>query len=134
MQSKNDYREEKFDAFLNKTIILSSKWYARTYKKISTYEKLILDDEIRYPDLLDDIASMDTSRSNYTLEEKMDLLIARKSLSAVEQAVIFWLHDEELSQEETAEILEICSRTVRRRNKRALNQLKDYLKGDYNYD
>ena len=130
----NDFKEERFDSFLNKTIKLSAKWYARTYNKISFYENLIIDDEMRFSNVLDDIAFMDTSCSNYKLEEKIDLLNAKKSLSAIEQAVIFYLYEEELSQEEAAKLLEICSRTVRRRNKKALEELRKYLKGDYKYD
>lgn len=126
-----DFKEEKFDSFLNKTIIFSAKWYARTYKKISYYENLILDDDVNSSSILDTIAFLDTSRSNYKLEEKIDLLNAKKKLSAIEQAVIFYLYDEELTHEEAAKLLEICSKTVSRKNKKALDELKKYLKGDY---
>lgn len=126
-----DFQEEKFDSFLNKTIIFSAKWYTRTYKKISYYENLILDDEVNSSSILDTLSFLDTSRSNYKLEEKLDLLNAKKKLSAIEQAVLFYLYDEELTHEEAAKLLEICSKTVSRKNKKALDELKKYLKGDY---
>ena len=55
---------------------------------------------------------------------------AMKSLSAIEQAVIFLLFQEDLSQEEAGKILEICSKSVSRIKLRAIGKLKKYLKGD----
>ena len=60
----------------------------------------------------------------------LELNNAMKSLSAIEQAVIFLLFQEDLSQEEAGKILEICSKSVSRIKLRAIGKLKKYLKGD----
>ena len=45
MENKHNYNEERFDSFLNKTIIYSSKAYFK--KQMNTYnkEKTIINDE-----------------------------------------------------------------------------------------
>ena len=45
MENKIVYNEEKFDSFLNKTIILSSKAYFKKQMRIANREKTIIDDE-----------------------------------------------------------------------------------------
>ena len=57
---------------------------------------------------------------------------ALKSLTAIEQSVIFLLFQEELSQDEAAKILEIWSKSVSRIKVRAIEKLRKYLKGDLN--
>ena len=45
MENKNDFNEERFDSYLNKTIILSSKDYFRKQISLSNKERTIVDDE-----------------------------------------------------------------------------------------
>ena len=60
-----------------------------------------------------------------------DLCVALKSLSNIEQMVIFLMFKKQLKQDEAAKILNICSKSVSRINKRAIEKIKKYLKGDY---
>ncbi len=64
------------------------------------------------------------------IDISLQLKSALKSLSAIEQAVIFLLFEEELTQSEAAEILEVYSKTVSKIKIRAINKLKKYFKED----
>ena len=93
-------------------------------------ERTIVDDE-DYDAFLQNFIMVNCAFSTVDdFESKLELNNALKSLSAIEQSVIFLLFKEELSQDEAAEILEICSRTVRNIKTRALRKLKKYLEGD----
>lgn len=129
MSNVKNYDEEKFDSFLNKTIIFSSKDYFRNQMKVNTKEKTIIDTN-DFTDLIQDFNIYNNSFSilNNT-ENKIYLSNALKSLSAIEQSVIFLLFNEELSQAEAAKILKICSKSVSRIKLRAITKLRKYLKG-----
>ena len=66
----------------------------------------------------------------YDIESRLELNKALSCLSDIEQAVIFLLFHEELSQSEAAEILEIYSKTVSKIKIRAIEKLKKYFKED----
>ena len=121
-------KEEKFENFLNKTIVMSSKRYFKKEINISRKEQGFVYQEEFYA-FLQDFIDYDTSCYD-AVEDKIQLNSALKTLSAIEQAVIFLLFKKELSQDEAADILEICSKSVSRIKIRALNKMKDYLKGD----
>ena len=123
MESKNS-NEAKFDSFLTKTIILSSKKYFKKQIDMSSKEQTIFDDE-EYCEL-NNGAKNDYERVDISLSIKDAL----NSLSAIEQAVIFLLFQEELSQNEAAQILEIYSKTVSKIKIRAIEKLKKYFKED----
>lgn len=127
---ENNYKERMFDSFINKTIIWSSKEYFRISMKIMDREKTVLDNE-KYSekiqgffDINNMISSMD--QVDYSIEIKKAL----SCLSDIEQAVIFLLYIEELSQEDAAKILEIWSKSVSRIKLRAIEKLKKVLEGD----
>ena len=124
---RNDYKEERFDSFLNKTIILSSRRYFKKQMNMANKEKIIVDDE-DYSAFLQDFIKLSSSRD---IDTSLQLQNALKSLSAIEQAVIFLLFEEELTQNEAAEILEIYSKTVSKIKIRAVNKLKKYFEGDF---
>ena len=42
---ENNYKEERFDSFLNKTIIMSSRTYFKKQMNIANKENTILDNE-----------------------------------------------------------------------------------------
>ena len=42
---ENNYNEERFDSFLNKTIIMSSRTYFKKQMNIASKENTILDNE-----------------------------------------------------------------------------------------
>ena len=129
---KNTYKEERFDSFLNKTIILSSKDYFRTQMGLSNKEKTIVDD-VNYSTFLQRVSMFNETFSIIdTITNSIELNNAMKSLSAIEQSVIFLLFKEDLSQDEAAKILEICSKSVSRIKLRAIDKLRKYLKGDLN--
>jgi len=121
--------EEKFDSFLNKTIILSSKDYFRRTMNRMDKERTIVDDE-EYSSYINDHIN---SKSGFTTFEdantKMELSAALNCLSDIEQAVIFLLFNEELTRNETAEILKLYESTVSKIKRRAINKLKNILDG-----
>ena len=128
MGDKNNYKQERFDSFLNKTIILSSRTYFKKQMNIANKERTIVDNE-DYSAFLQDFMSMDNKFSSIRdIDTSLQLQSALHSLSAIEQAVIFLLYDEELSQKEAAEILEVYSKTVSKIKIRAINKLKKYFK------
>ena len=121
--------EEKFDSFLNKTIIMSSrKYFLKTMNRIDK-ERTIVDDE-EYSSYINDRIN---SKSGFTTFEdantKMELSAALNCLSDIEQAVIFLLFNEELTRNETAEILKLYESTVSKIKRRAINKLKNILDG-----
>jgi RNA polymerase sigma factor (sigma-70 family) len=126
--NNNDYREERFDSFLNKTIIMSSKDYFRKQMQIIKREPTIVDDE-NYTTFLQEFIEWDCAF--LSVENKSQLNNAVRSLSAIEQSVIFLLFQEEFSQDEASKILDICSKSVSRIKLRAVKKLKNYLEGDY---
>lgn len=118
--------EEKFDSFLNKTIILSSKdYFKRTMNRIDK-ERTIVDDEEYSSVIYEKINS--TSEFD-KIDTKMELKTALNCLSDIEQAVIFLLFNEELTRNETAEILKLYESTVSKIKRRAINKLKNILDG-----
>lgn len=128
--TSNNFKEAKFDSFLTKTIILSSKKYFKKQVNMNTKEQTILDNE-DYNTFMEKFFELNQSSNNY---EKIDMSLSVKyalnSLSAIEQAVIFLLFQEELSQNEAAQILEIYSKTVSKIKIRAIGKLKEYFKED----
>lgn len=127
---ENNYKEERFDSFLNKTIIFSSTTYFKKQMNIVNKERMIVDDE-DYSAFLEDF--IEKNNMFFTLdhiENVLELNEALKSLSAIEQSVIFLLFEEEISQNEAAEILEVYSKTISKIKIRAIEKLKKYLKGD----
>ena len=132
MGDKNNYKQERFDSFLNKTIILSSRYYFNNQSNISNKEITIVDNE-DYSAYLQDFIASDAHLSDIdTIDLSLQLKNALKSLTAIEQSVIFLLFQEELSQDEAAKILEIWSKSVSRIRVRAIEKLRKYLKGELN--
>ena len=120
-------REEKFDSYLNKTIILSSKYYFKKQMKIKGKEQTILNNEEYSLFLQRFITEKDTFSSVERVDTSLQLKKALESLSAIEQSVIFLLFQEELTQQEAAEILEVYTKTISKIKIRAINKLKKYL-------
>lgn len=122
MGSNNDYREERFDSYLNKIIIFSSKGYFKKQMNIFDKERTIVDKE--------DSCALLKCVTIDNIENTLELNSALNSLSAIEQSVLFLLFKEDLSQDDAAKILEICSKSVSRIKLRAIDKLKKYLKED----
>ena len=98
---------------------------------IRVKERTIVDDE-DYSSFIQDFMTLNnTSTSIKDIDTSLQLKNALESLSAIEQAVIFLLFEEELSQDEAAKMLEIWSKSVSRIKIRAIEKLKKHLKGDY---
>lgn len=135
MENKNDHKEERFDSFLNKTIILFSKQYYRNEAKKTFKELKILDDEDFSEYANEYLKYEETTRNTENIKDFMDqldntvLVCALKSLSKIEKMVIFLLFEKQLSNIEIGEILKIYSNSVPRIRKRALKKLEKYLKG-----
>ena len=127
MENSNNYKEERFDSYLNKIIIFSSKGYFKKQMNINNKERTIIDDEEDSSALLKAVEMYCTIDN---IENTIELNNALKSLSAIEQSVLFLLFQEDLSQDDAAKILEICSKSVSRIKLRAIDKLKKYLKED----
>ena len=123
-------REEKFDSYLNKTIILSSKYYFKKQIKMKGREQTILNNEEYSLFLQKFITEKDTFSSVERVDTSLQLKKALESLSDIEQAVIFLLFQEELTQQEAAEILEVYTKTISKIKIRAINKLKKHLEED----
>lgn len=136
MENKNDFKEERFDSFLNKTIILSAKRYYIQETTKDAKELNIIDDE-NYFDFMNNYLKYDdkvyTHKNIDDFIELFDnpmLVCALKSLSNIEMMVIFLLFQEQLTSSEASKILKICSDSVTRIKRRALQKIEKYLKGD----
>ena len=130
MENEIVYKQQKFDSFVNRTIIFSSKYYFKKQMNIRNKERVIVDDD-NYSAFLQEFIGLDDALSGVEkVDDRIQLNTALKSLSAIEQSVIFLLFNEELSQEEASKILEICSNSVSRIKLRAIDKLKKFMKGD----
>lgn len=129
-------KEKKFNIFLNKTIILTSKDYYRMNKRNESRELKILDDENfedelkEYTKVPETLSFEDNALDFIDYINDVELCLALKSLSTIEQMVIFLTFKRELKQEDAAKMLNICSKSVSRIKKRALKKLKKYLEGE----
>ena len=121
-------KEIRFNNFLNKTIILSSKRYFKREVNISNKEQMLVDDN-SHTSVLN--SAVNSTIADFDLVENcLELNTALSKLSDIEQTVIFLLYNKELSQDEASKILEICSKSVSRIKVRAINKLRKYMKGD----
>lgn len=121
-------KEKRFNNFLNKTIILSSKRYFKREVNISNKEQMLVDDN-SHTSVLN--SAVNSTMADFDLVENcLELNTALSKLSDIEQTVIFLLYNKELSQDEASKILEICSKSVSRIKVRAINKLRKYMKGD----
>lgn len=134
MENKNDFKEERFDSFLNKTIILSAKRYHIQEATKDAKELNIIDDE-NYFDFMNNYLKYDDKVYNHKniddfieLFDNPMLVCALKSLSNIEMMVIFLLFQEQLTSSEASKILKICSDSVTRIKRRALHKIEKYLK------
>lgn len=136
MKNKNDFNEERFDSFLNKTIILSSRKYYKNESTKDINELKIIDDEdysnymqkyLNYS--IDEAFQLENLDNFIELFNNSDLVLALKSLSSIEMTVIFLLFEKQLTSSEASKILEICSDSVTRIKRRALKKIEKYLKG-----
>ncbi len=130
MENKDYYKEERFDSFLNKIIILSSKYYFKKNMNITNKENTIVDNE-DFSHFLQGFIEVDNPFVALDqIELDIELNRALNCLSDIEQAVIFLLFKKELSQAEAAEILEIYTKTVSKIKIRAIEKLRKYMEGD----
>ena len=88
-------REEKFENFINKTIVLSSKKYFKEEYTKDKVEQKLIDDE-RYEQYIEQFSLQEDDRHkiigiNDLIEqiENINLLKALKSLSNIEMTVVF---------------------------------------------
>ena len=103
-------KEKRFNNFLNKTIILSSKQFFKKEMNIANKEQMVVDDDSR-ASVLNSVANSTTNDFDL-VENCLELNTALSKLSDIEQTVIFLLYNQELSQDEASKILEICSKSV----------------------
>lgn len=118
--------ERRFENFINKTIIMSSKRYFKKEANTNRKEQFALDDE----DILHSFRDTFNNEFFGVVDDKLELNNAITVLSEIEQSVIFLLFFDDLSQDEAAQILKICSNSISRIKIRALKKMKKFLKGD----
>lgn len=140
-ENKFDSKEKiyEFNSFLNKVIIFSGKEFYRKEIRNKRREIELLDND-NFENLFDNtyINEEDVffnQPSKDVIEfisycENLNLHCALKSLSAIEQEVIFLLYTKELSQDEAAKILNICSKSVSRIKLRAFDKIRKFFKGE----
>lgn len=131
MENKNTYTEERFDSFLNKTIIMSSRSYFIKQMNFINKERTIFDDE-NYCAFLQEFINSSLSCID-KVDFKLQFNNAFSCLSKIEQAVIFLLYTEDFSQKDVAQILKLYAKTVSKIKIRAINKLRKYFEGDENY-
>lgn len=130
MENKKSYKEERFDSFLNKTIIMSSRKYFIKQMNITTKENTIMDNE-DFSSFIQGFIDVNTPFVSIDeLESRIVLNAAVNCLSDIEQAVIFLLFNKNISQVDAGRFLNMYDRSVYRIKKRALKKLRDYLEGD----
>ena len=106
MGKTKNYKEERFDSYLNKIIIFSSKGFFKKQASLVNKERTIVDDE-DYSAFLQEVSILNGAFSTIDhITNTLELNNAIKSLSAIEQSVIFLLFQEDLSQDEAAKILD----------------------------
>ena len=134
MANKN-CKYDRFNSFLNKTIVLSSKRYYKDENSRELKELMIMDDE-NYTEYMKEYIKIDDVYNSAIVDNFIDLcdnpvlIRALKSLSNIEMTVIFLLVEKQLTSSEASKILKICSDSVTRINRRALKKLEKFLKGD----
>ena len=126
MENKSD-KDFRFDSYLTKTIILSTKKYFS--KKMDCMENEdTISDNMDYSTIMPKSAFENSPFfSIENINTYMDLKTALNCLSDMEQAVIFLLYNEDLTQKDAADILEIYSKTVSKIKIRAILKLKKYF-------
>ena len=129
VENQRSVNDKRFDSYLNKIIIFSSKGYFKKQMSIVNKERTIVDDDDYDSFLQNFIMDNCAFSTEDEFESKLELNNALKSLSAIEQSVIFLLFKEELTQDEAGRILEICSKSVSRIKLRAIKKLKKYMEG-----
>ena len=130
MENKKSYKEERFDSFLNKTIILSSRKYFIKQMNINAKENTIMDNE-DFSSFIQGFIDVNTPFVSIDeLESRIVLNAAVNCLSEIEQADIFLLFNKNISQVDAGRFLNMYDRSVYRIKKRALKKLRDYLEGD----
>ncbi len=136
MKDETNFKEERFDSYLNKTIILSSKKYYQNKIEKDLKKLKIIDDE-KYATYINNYLDYDadiynSNRVDNFIESCQNPMLIRalKSLSEIEMTVISLLFDEQLTSSEASKILKICSDSVTRIKRRALRKIEKYLKGD----
>lgn len=136
-QKELENEMQKFNNFLNKTIICASKDYyrkelARKRIELNLLEEQSLEENLehflQYNQAFFDIQYAQNAIEFINLCENLSLFMALKSLSVLEQSVIFLLFNEDLSNEETAKKLNLHPISVSRIKRRTLNKLRKILK------
>ena len=83
-------KDKRFNNFLNKTIILSSKRYFKKEVNISNKEQMLVDDN-SHTSVLNSVANSATTDFDL-VENCLELNTALSKLSDIEQTVIFLLY------------------------------------------
>lgn len=123
-------KEKQFNSFLNTTIIMSAKKNYKEEMTTKSSENAILDDE-NFTNYLHDYMQEEDFANNIIRKIELDDAICE--LSAIEQAVLFLLYEEDVTQEYASKLLDLYSKTVSKIKKRAINKLKNSFGEDSNY-
>ncbi|MBO6232933.1 MAG: sigma-70 family RNA polymerase sigma factor [Clostridia bacterium] len=131
MENKNELKEAKFNSFLNKTIIMTSKNNFIKQMKYLNKEQTIFDNE-DYSAFLQNFIALSAPVNDFEkVELESQLNSALNCLSVTEQAVIFLLFNKNYSQNDAAKMLKLYSKSISKIKIRAIKKLKKYLEGDF---
>ena len=133
MKQELEILEAKFRRFLNDTIIGASKDYYAKQKKYELRELQIIDDE-SYEGYLCKHATQDLFEQFDDCFSYYELNMFFETLSSVERAVLFLHFEEKYKLKEIAKKLNMRNETITRIKKRALNKIKNYMKGLERYE
>ena len=128
MKDNLEIQEAKFRSFLNKTITGASKAYYNKQMKYEQRELRIMDDE-NFTEYIKNYIMQEEFVPLDLFEESSVLNNAYKSLSNIEKTVIFLYFDEEYKIKEIAAILRMNEDSIGRIKKRAINKIKNSIKG-----
>lgn len=129
MKKYDEDKERRFNYFLNKTILLSSKAYYKNYMNISDNEDMYSNEDVDSL-LYDNFAVNNKFETIQNIELKLELETYENCLSQMEKAVLFLLFNKQLSQSEAAKILNVYSKTISKIKLRAINKLRNSMNGD----
>lgn len=133
MNQELEILEAKFNYFLNQIIIGASKDYYKKQIRYETRELRIVDDE-NYEEYLGKFVPEENYGDYCAFDENEELNKCVKLLSNIERTVIFLYFIEGYRTNEISRIVNMKEQSISRIKKRALENLRKYMKGFGKYE
>ncbi len=133
MNQELDILEAKFNYFLNQTIIGASKDYYKKQMRYETREMCIVDDE-NYEEYIGKFMPEEGYGNYCVFDVNDELNRCVKLLSNIERTVIFLYFVDGYRTNEISRIVNMKEQSISRIKKRALEKLREYMKGVDRYE